>query len=192
MGLRWFPIGRLSLSGELLVKSADFKTVTGLLVVDGLLNGRLDITLDALRHLVLPVFTLSLAHWATVSRVTRAAMFEELNKDYINTARGKGLSWRQALWRHALRNAMLPALNSAALSAASLVTWVFVVEVIFGLPGVSTPLSTSTHYAGVLIPDIAMTMGFAVYGILLVLPLMFVLDVFQMLIDPRLREGALL
>ncbi len=192
VGLRWFPMGRLSLSSELLVTSAGFKTVTGLLVVDGLLNGRPDITLDALRHLVLPVFTLSVAHWATLGRVTRAAMFEELNKDYINTARGKGLSWRQALWRHALRNAMLPALNSAGLSAATLVTGVFVVEVIFSLPGVSAPLTISTRYAGMLIPDIAATMGFAVYGILLVLPLMFVLDVLQMVIDPRLREGAVL
>lgn len=192
VGLRWFPIGRLTMSSELLVKSAEFRTFTGLLVLDGLLNGRPDITLDALRHLVLPVFTLSLAHWATLGRVTRAAMFEELHKDYINTARGKGLSWRQALWRHALRNAMLPALNSAALSAASLVTGVFVVEVIFALPGVSAPLSISTRYASTLIPDITTTMGFAVYGILLVLPLMFILDVLQLLIDPRLREGVLL
>jgi peptide/nickel transport system permease protein len=192
VGLRWFPVGRLTLSSELLVKSAEFKTITGLLVVDSLLNGRPDITLDALRHLILPVFTLSLTHWATLGRVTRAAMLEELHKDYINTARGKGLSWRQTLWRHALRNAMLPALNSAGLSAASLVTGVFVVEVIFALPGVSAPLSTSTRYATTLIPDITTTMGFAVYGILLVLPLMFILDVLQMLIDPRLREEVLL
>jgi peptide/nickel transport system permease protein len=192
VGLRWFPIGRLAVSSEFVVKSAAFKTYTGLLVVDGLLNGRSDITLDALRHLVLPVLTLSLAHWATLGRVTRAAMFEELHKDYITTARGKGLSWRQTVWRHALQNAMLPALNSSALSAASLVTGVLIVEVIFALPGVSALLGASTRVIGSIIPDVAATMGFAVYGVLLVLPLMFILDVLQALIDPRLREGTVL
>lgn len=192
VGLRWFPIGRLAVASEFVVKSASFKTYTGLLVVDGLLNGRSDITVDALRHLVLPVFTLSLAHWATLGRVTRAAMFEELNKDYITTARGKGLSWRKTVWRHALQNAMLPALNSSALSAASLVTGVFVVEVIFALPGVSALLGVSTRYFGSLMPDVAAMMGFAVYGVLLVLPLMFILDVVQAFIDPRMREGAVL
>jgi ABC-type dipeptide/oligopeptide/nickel transport system permease component len=192
VGLRWFPIGRLAVSSELVVKSTAFNTYTGLLVVDGLLNGRSDITLDALRHLVLPVLTLSLAHWATLGRVTRAAMFEELHKDYITTARGKGLSWRRTIWRHALQNAMLPALNSSALSAASLVTGVFIVEVIFALPGVSALLGASTRTFGSFLPDVAATMGFAVYGVLLVLPLMFILDVLQALIDPRLREGAVL
>ena len=192
VGLRWFPMGRLAMSNEFVVKAATFKTYTGLLVVDGLLNGRADITVDALRHLVLPVFTLSLAHWATLGRVTRAAMFEELHKDYITTARGKGLSWRKTIWRHALQNAMLPALNSSALSAASLVTGVFVVEVIFALPGVSALLGANSGYYGAFMPDVAATMGFAVYGVLLVLPLMFILDVLQAFIDPRLREGAVL
>jgi ABC-type dipeptide/oligopeptide/nickel transport system permease component len=192
VGLRWFPIGRLTVSSEFVVKSAAFKTYTGLLVVDGLLNGRSDITVDALRHLALPVFTLSLTHWATLGRVTRAAMFEELHKDYITTARGKGLSWRKTVWRHALQNAILPALNSSALSAASLVTGVFVVEVIFAQPGVSALLGASTRNFGSFMPDVAATMGFAVYGVLLVLPLMFILDVLQALIDPRLREGAVL
>ncbi len=192
VGLRWFPVGRLTVSSELAVKSAAFKTYTGLVVVDGLLNGRPDITMDALRHLVLPVFTLSLTHWATLGRVTRAAMAEELHKDYVTTARGKGLSWRKTVWRHALHNAMLPALNSSALSAAALVTGVFVVEVIFGLPGVSGLLNASPGNMRLFVPDVAATMGFAVYGVLLVLPLMFILDVLQAFIDPRLREGAVL
>ena len=191
VGLRWFPMGRLSLPNDLLVKSPAFKTCTGLLTIDGLLNSRPDISVDALRHLVLPVFTLSLTHWATLGRVTRAAMFEEMGKDYITTARGKGLSQRKTVWRHALHNAMLPALSSSALSAASLVTGVFVVEVIFSLPGVSEPLGASTVYYGILMPDIPATMGFAVYGVLLVLPLMLILDVIQSFIDPRVRGGGL-
>ncbi len=191
VGLQWFPVGRLTISNKLLVDSDAFKNFTGLLIIDGLLNGRSDITVDALRHLVLPVFTLSLTYWATLGRVTRAAMMEELHRDYMMTARGKGLSMRKAVWRHALRNAILPGLNSTALSSATLVTGVFIVEVIFSLPGVSEPLATSSVYYTGLTTDIPTTMGFAVYGVLLVLPLMFILDVIQALIDPRIREGGL-
>jgi ABC-type dipeptide/oligopeptide/nickel transport system permease component len=193
VGLHWFPPGRLSMSNELVVDSPSFKTITGLLTIDGLLNMRLDIAFDALRHLALPVFTLSLAHWATLGRVTRAAMIEELGKDYIATARGKGLSMRETVWWHALRNAMLPALNSSALSAASLVTGVFVVELVFSLPGVSEPLmgGTTVEFQPVLWPDVSITMGFAVYGVLMVLPLMFALDLIQAIFDPRIREGVL-
>lgn len=191
VGLGWFPAGRISISNSLVVNSGDFHSFTGLLVVDGVLNGRPDITLDALRHLVLPVFALSLTHWATLGRITRAAMIEELGKDYVLTAHGKGLSARRTVWRHALHNAMLPAINSSALSAAALVTGVFVVEIIFALPGVSEPLTKSSSMYVSFMPDIPATMGFAVYGVLLVLPLMLVLDVLQALIDPRIRERGL-
>jgi peptide/nickel transport system permease protein len=191
VGLKWFPAGRISIANDLIVDSPSFKSFTGLLVVDSVLNGRVDIALDAVRHLVLPVITLSLAHWATLGRVTRAAMIEELTKDYITVARGKGLSRRLTVRRHALRNALLPALNSSALSAATVVTGVFIIETIFALPGVSEPLSGSTVYFGSLTPDIPATMGFAVYGILLVLPLMLMLDIIQAWIDPRIREEGL-
>ncbi|MBN1956131.1 MAG: ABC transporter permease [Anaerolineae bacterium] len=191
VGLHWFPIGRLAMSNKMIVDSPEFRTITGLLTVDGLLNSRLDITLDALRHLVLPVFTLSLTHWATLGRVTRASMIEELDKEYVTAARGRGLSVQWTVWRHALSNALLPALNSSALSAASLITGVFVIEVIFALPGISELFSISAVDAFSLVPDISATMGFALYGVLFVLPLMFVLDVIQAIVDPRIREGGL-
>jgi peptide/nickel transport system permease protein len=194
VALPWFPPGRLSVSIGATVSSPSFKTYTRLVTIDGLLNGRFDVTLDALRHMVLPVITLSLAHWATLGRVTRAAMIEELGKDYVNTARGKGLSMREAVWMHALRNALIPGINSSAVSAASLVTGVFIVELVFAYPGVSKAigfptLGAVTYLAGA-VPDMAATMGFALYSILIVLPLMFVLDVLQALIDPRIREGV--
>ena len=192
VGLHWFPPGRITLSNELVIDSPEFRAFTGLLSVDGLLNGRLDITFDALRHLVLPVFSLSLAHWATIGRITRAAIIEELGKDYIITARGKGVTMELVVWRHALRNVLVPALGSSALSAAMLLTGVFVVEIIFALPGISEPLARSTTVlVSGMRPDIPAAMGFAVYGILLVLPLMLVLDVAQAVIDPRIREGML-
>ena len=185
-GLRWFPPGRLGLSEQALVRSSSFKTITGLLTIDGLLNGEAGVSQEALRHLVLPVVTLSLAHWATLGRVTRSAIIEELGKPYIVAARGRGLSTRRTIWFHALRNALLPALNSSALSAASLVTGVFVVEVVFAFPGVSEPITNSLAH----LPDTAMAMGFAVYSVMVVLPLMLILDVLQVFVDPRMREGG--
>ena len=184
-GLKWFPSGRLSLSESLVVASENFHNYTGLLTVDGLLNGRFDITLSALRHLVLPVITLSLAHWATLGRVTRATIIEEMKKDYVITAHGKGLPEQSVVWRHIGRNAMVPALNSTALSAAALIMGVFVVEVVFNLPGVSELIANAVGNQ----PDVPIAMGFAVYCVLLVLPLMLILDILQGITDPRIREN---
>ena len=70
-GLNWFPPGRVGIPTDLFIDFTEFKNYTGLITVDGMLNGRLDITTEAFRHLLLPVVTLSLAHWATLGRVTR-------------------------------------------------------------------------------------------------------------------------
>ena len=86
VGLDWFPLGRLGDSEMGIVNSSAYHTFTGMLTLDGLLNGRPDITLSALRHLVLPVFTLSISHWATLGRITRASAIEELDKVYILAA----------------------------------------------------------------------------------------------------------
>jgi peptide/nickel transport system permease protein len=185
VGLHWFSPGRTGMTDVIVVSSTKFDTITGILTLDGLLNGRLDITLDALRHLALPVLTLSVAHWATLGRITRAAVIEEASKDYIVSARARGLSDGRILWRHALRNAIGPGLTSIALSAASLITGVFVVEAIFNFPGLSQLIVTGVQGT----PDAASAMGFAVVSVLLVLPIMLALDVVQTLVDPRLRAA---
>ncbi len=126
VALYWFPVGRLSDTTRMFVLSPGFHLYTGLITLDGLLNGRPGISLEALRHLVLPVVTLAGFHWATLSRITRSVMVEELGKGYVLAARARGLPDRQVVWRHAFRNALLPALNSCALSAAALLTGVFI------------------------------------------------------------------
>ncbi len=187
VGLRWFPIGRSGIL-DVTLRRATFTPYTGFLTWDGLLNGRLDITLDAFRHLILPVFTLSLSHWATLGRVTRVAMIEEVDKEYITAARARGLYNRSIIWRHAFRNALPPALTSSILSAASLVTGVFVVEVIFNIKGLSELI---TKGMGSITPDTPLALGFAVYSVLLVMPIMLILDLLKAIVDPRLREGEM-
>ena len=185
--LRWFPPGRISgpLRYEVNSPHSSFIAYTGMITFDGILNGRLDVTLLALRHLTLPVLTLSLVHWATLGRITRAAMIEELGQQYITAARGRGISQKGVIWRHAFRNAILPGLNSSAVAAASMVTGVFVIERIFEFNGLSELLMFSVTQL-----DLALTLGLAIYSVLLVLPLMFILDIIQAAVDPRVREEA--
>lgn len=185
VNLYWFAPERTGMAVSMLLKSDQFHTYTGLVTLDGLLNGRPDVTLDALRHLVMPVFTLAFAHWATLARITRSSMIEESGQDYVVAAKAHGLSERRILWGHALPNAITPALTSSLLSAASLITGVFVVELIFSFRGVSEIAVTSMQF----VPDAPAALGFTLYSVIVVLLLMFILDLVQAIVDPRLREG---
>jgi peptide/nickel transport system permease protein len=187
VGLGWFPPGRTGLLElTLRASTSSFQTITGFLTIDGLLNGRLDVTKDALRHLALPVFTLSLAHWATLGRITRVAVINETSQSYVMAAKSRGLLRRQIVWRHVFRNVLLPALTSSSLSAASLITGVFVVEVVFDYKGLSELVTRSLRDTA---PDAALALGFAIYSVLLVLPIMLLLDMLKGLADPRVREA---
>lgn len=185
VGLHWFLPGFLSTPQSLVVKAPTFRSYTGLLTIDGLLNRKPSVTLDALRHLAMPVITLSLFHWATLGRVARAATIEELDKDYVTAAHARGLAPRRVLWGHVVPNVLVPSLTSSALGAASLVTGVYVVEVVFGWPGVSKLITYSIWQ-----PDVALAAGFAVYSVLAVLCVMIILDIIQVLVDPRFRAGG--
>lgn len=189
IGLHWFPIDRLSDPIKTLVASDAFQNYTGMVTLDGLLNGRPDVTLDALLHLAMPVFTLALAQWATLNRVTRTAMLEELAHDYVTVARGKGLYERTVVQRHALRNALVPILTSSAISSASLISSVYLVELLFNLHGLSDIFVVATTQAATFVTfDPAPAMGLAVYSVLIVVTITFLLDVLHAVIDPRLRE----
>lgn len=184
VNLHWFAPERTSTAVGMLVNSANFKVYTGLITIDGLLNHRPDVTWDALRHLAMPVFTLAFAHWATLARVTRTSMTEELGQDYVTAAKAHGIPERRILWGHTLPNAIAPALTSSLLSAASLITGVFVIEIIFNINGVSEIAVKSMQF----IPDAAAALGFTIYSVIVVLLLMFALDLIQAIVDPRLRE----
>ena len=186
VGLGWFPPGRTSFI-ELSLTTSTFRHYTGLLTIDGLLNGRPDITIDAFRHLFLPVFSLSLMHWATLGRITRASLINEKDKDYVTAARAHGLPEWRVVWRHTFRNVLLPALTSTTLSIASLLTGVFIIETIFNMHGVSELITRGLRET----PDAALALGFAVYTVLLIMPLMLALDIIKALVDPRVRESEL-
>jgi peptide/nickel transport system permease protein len=185
--LDWFAPGRITYHYSLEISKETFLRPTGMLTIDSLLNGRLDIFWDACKHLAMPVFTLSLYHWATLGRIARTSMLSERGKEYIISARARGLPERRVVWSHAFRNMLSPSLTSIALSATSIISGVFIVEIIFNFNGVSKIIVSAM--SGV--PDAPAALGFAVYSVLMVLILMFILDVLQAILDPRIREGVL-
>jgi peptide/nickel transport system permease protein len=187
INLGWFAPGRTSLTIGLEVSRDTFNQYTGMLTIDSLLNRRPDIFADAWRHLAMPILTLGLYHWATLGRIARASMINERGKEYVLAARARGIAERRVVWRHTFRNMLTPSLTSIALSATSIVTGVFVAEIIFNFNGVSAVILAAM--SGV--PDAPAALGFAIFSVIMVLVLMFVLDVLQAALDPRVREGVL-
>jgi peptide/nickel transport system permease protein len=185
--LKWFLPGRMDPLTDMEIAEHSFRSFTGMLSVDSLLNLRWDIFVSALRHLAMPVLTLSIYHWAVLGRLTRAAMMDERGKEYILAARARGVTERRLIWRHALRAILAPSLTGIALAAAALVTGVFVVEIIYAFNGVSQVIVSSMRTT----PDAAAALGFAVYSVLMVTGLMFVLDVLLASLDPRFRDEIL-
>lgn len=185
--LNWFPPGRLGTAMSQQVLSPEFRHFTRLITIDSLLNGRLDIFVDSVRHLVLPVITVSLVHWATLGRIVRSTIIIEGRKPYLTAARSHGIPERRLLWRHALRNVLSPALSSSALAAASLFTGVFMIEIIFNLKGVADLIVHGSR-TGL---DVPIAMGFSVYSVCIILVIMFVLDALRAILDPRSRQGMI-
>ncbi len=184
VNLHWFAPGRINMMYSFQITDPGFRTFTGMFTIDSLLNGRFDIFIDLLRHLAMPVFTLSIFHWATLGRITRSTIISERHKDYIVAAQSRGLTDRRVLWRHIFWNTLAPSFTSMALSAASLVTGVFVVEIIYNIRGVSDIMVRAMQ----MVPDAPAALGFSLYSTLMVLLLMFILDVLQAIFDPRIRE----
>jgi len=138
---------------------------------------------EGIRALLLPALALAAVQAAILTRVTRSAMLEVMGEDFVRTARAKGLSRRQALWRHVLRNAMIPVLTVMGLQFANLVTGTVVVENVFVLPGVGRLVFQAISNRDlVLVRDVVMLLA------ALVILINLMVDVLYALIDPRLRR----
>lgn len=179
---RWFPAGRLSTWTIPVLRASGWTTYTGLNTIDALLNGNFQIFLDALRHLLLPVVTLSYISWAMILRITRSSMLETLRQDYITTARAKGLSERVVVQRHAKRNALIPVATVAGWTVAGLLGGVVITETIFNYPGLGRFAAAAAIQL-----DIAAVLGFAIFNGVVMVTANLVVDVMYALIDPRVR-----
>ena len=180
--LQWFPPGRLSDEFSKVVESAAFNRYTYLITFDAILNGRFDIFLDALRHLVMPIMTLSYINWATFLRVTRGSMLETLRMEYVTTARAKGLPERDVIYKHAQPNAMLPVVTLAGFSVVGLLAGAVITETVFNYPGIG---SAAVRAATSL--DVVAMLGFALFDGFILIVAALVVDILYALVDPRVR-----
>jgi len=178
-----FPPRRLSVAAESFVHNNPiFIRYTGLMTVDGLLNGQLWITLNAIEHLVLPVVVLTIIQTATIIRIMRSSMLEALNKGYIVTARAKGLSQNEVINKHARRNALIPTITLSGLMVAGMLNGVVITETVFNFGGVGQWAAQAA-----LAVDVAGVLGFTLFSGFLFVAANLIVDVLYAYIDPRIR-----
>jgi peptide/nickel transport system permease protein len=180
--LGWFPPGRLSILASEAVRASDFHRFTTMNTIDALLNLRPDILLDSLRHLVLPVITLSFLYWATLLRVTRSSMLETLRQDYVTTARSKGLRERHVIARHAVPNALIPVATVGGFQVMGLLGGVVITETVFDYPGLGQALAAAAVQL-----DVVTTLGLTLFNAVILVLTNLAVDVSYAFIDPRIR-----
>jgi len=180
-----FPPERLSTEMNVLVHSESFTQYTGLHFLDAILNGNGRVLLDSLRHLVLPVITLTVVQIAFIMRLMRSSMLEALGKGYILTARAKGLDENTVVSKHARRNALIPVLTVSGYIFAGLVNGVVITETIFNYKGLGWWAWQSAVHL-----DISGILAFALFNGVLFVFTNLVVDLLYAQIDPRVRLGG--
>lgn len=134
------------------------------------------------KHYVLPVFTLSLPHGAMILRYTRSSMLETIREDYIRTARAKGVSERNVIWKHALKNALLPVVTVMGISFISLLGGAVSVETLFSIPGLGRTLVESVK-----MKDLPLVMGLTLFVSFASAFIVLLVDIIYSFIDPRIK-----
>lgn len=178
----FLPPETLNMKANLYVKSAEFTRYTKINTIDALLNGKLWIFLDALRHLILPVITLTVVQCALVMRIMRSSMLETLGRGYITTARAKGANEVTVIKKHARRNALIPVITISGWLIAGLVSGVVITETIFERKG----LGWWWARAAIQLDIPAVLCAVLFNGILFVVTNLAV-DLLYAYIDPRVR-----
>ena len=165
VGVRW---GILPISG---IKSLEFDKF-----------GFFEKIIDIIRHLALPVFVSAFGGLAGISRYMRSNMVHVLRQDYIRTARAKGLREKDVIYRHALKNALLPVITILGLSIPGLIGGSVIFESIFSIPGMGR-----LFYGSVMARDYPVIMGVLVIGAILTLLGNLLADISYRLVDPRIK-----
>ncbi|MBN1263945.1 MAG: ABC transporter permease [Anaerolineales bacterium] len=174
--LHWLP------SGARLDSSFDIPSVTNLLLVDTLLAGNLEAFLDAVKHLVMPAVALATIPMAIIARMTRSSMLDTLQEDYIRTAHAKGLSEGVVLFRHALKNAMLPVITIIGLQTGNLLAGAVLTETIFSWPGVGKWV-----YDAILGRDYPIVQGGTLVIAIVFVFINLLVDLSYAYLDPRIK-----
>ncbi len=157
---------------------------TGMYLIDAPLSGNWEGFIDALRHIILPAITLMTISLAVIARITRSAMLEVLNQDYIRTARAKGLRERSVIRSHALRNALLPVVTIIGLQLGTLLSGAVLTETIFSWPGIGKWLFDS-----IVARDYPIVQSVTLMIAMIYVMVNLGVDVLYTVFDPRVRNG---
>ncbi len=182
VSLVYFRLGWAPPPGRLTAGVVPPAPITGMYLVDSALGGQWTVWRDALSHLMLPVLVLATVGVGYVTRITRASMLEVLHQDYVRTARAKGVAPFAVVFRHALRNALIPVITIGGTLYAQLMSGTVMTETIFSLPGLGRYAFSSAASL-----DFPAVMGVAlVVGILYVV-INLVVDILYVWVNPRIR-----
>jgi len=183
MGILYSRLGLVS-PGRLSKNVVPPTHITGMYILDSLLTGNLVTFIDSFNHIILPALILGGWMMAGLVRQTRASMIDALNQDYIRTARSKGLKENKVVYRHALRNALIPTVTLIGMSFGGMLSGAVVTETVFYWPGLGSYMLRMTMQ----VDFAAVVGGVAILGLCYTLANL-ITDIVYGLIDPRIRYG---
>jgi peptide/nickel transport system permease protein len=156
--------------------------LTGFLLLDSLLAGQTELFFSALRHLILPALVLGWFIMGIVARITRSALLEVLETDYVRTARAKGLGERSVVASHALRNALIPVVTVTGLNFAGVLSGAVLTETVFAWPGIGRYAVTASVRL-----DYPAILGVTMLTAVIYIAVNLVVDILYGVLDPRIR-----
>jgi len=180
--LGWLPPGPISDNFRLIRDSPQFIRYTRIDLIDGILNGMPEITLDVIKHAILPVIVVVVIDIALLIRVMRSSMLETLNKPYIITARAKGLDEKTVIYKHARRNALIPTITLSGMLIAGLLGGLIITETVFAFGGLGQWAANAALQF-----DIPAVLGYAMLSAFLFVAANLIVDILYAYIDPRIR-----
>jgi peptide/nickel transport system permease protein len=160
----------------------EYQSITGLVILDSLFRVDFPLLLNSLWHLILPAFTLATIPMAIIARMTRSSMLEVMSRDYIRTARAKGLSFATVVLKHALKNAFLPIVTVIGLNFGLLLGGAVLTETIFSWPGLGRYVVDS-----LLARDYPAVQGCILFFAVTMVLVNLAVDILYFYLDPRLR-----
>ena len=178
--LFYFKLGLFPAGGRLSPRLSPPTGLTGLYFLDSLLTGNWPVFWSCLWHLFMPSLCLSFAIMGVISRMTRSSMLDVLNQDYIRTAEAKGLPQRLVIYKHALRNAMIPVITVVGVMFGRLIAGAVLTETIFSWPGMGLYTVQSILYL-----DFQPIMGFTILVAFFYVSVNLITDILYGLFDPR-------
>ena len=174
--LRWLPIG-----GRISVM-IPFTRITGFYLLDSIITGNWPAFISSFRHLILPAVALGTIPMATIARVTRSSMLEVLRQDFIRTERAKGLSERLVIYKHAVRNALIPVVTVIGLNFGLLLAGAILTETVFSWPGLGRYVVKAVQMR-----DYPAVQGCVLFFAFIFVIVNLITDIIYVYVDPRIK-----